>query len=104
LELLKNTWKNGFVFNDEKVKGYYLPDFGQGLIVADDETVGLELLRYKIHKGARLICIPENNKEAVQFLESLGFYRASVAPRMYLGEELKWNQEKIYSRGGGYIG
>jgi GNAT superfamily N-acetyltransferase len=104
VDVLKSSLKTGFVYKDKIVKGYYLPDLGSGLIIADSENSGIELLKYKLLSGNSSICIPETNNAAIDYLKSIGFYQNFKTPRMFLNKNVKWYSENVYSRGCGYLG
>jgi hypothetical protein len=44
---LTSALNTGFKYKDGIIKGFYLPDFGKGLIIASSENAGLELLKFK---------------------------------------------------------
>jgi GNAT superfamily N-acetyltransferase len=105
--MLQNYLLNGWVFQDQNstnLKGYYLSDMGEGLIVAKDNEAGLELLRLKHSLNECKTVLPQENKAGQAFLLSSGFTRFLSATRMLLGEEIKWRPELIFSRTGGYYG
>jgi hypothetical protein len=84
--------------------GYYLPGLGTGLIIAANDAAGLALLRYKADHGGNACAVPEQNRVAVDFLRAHGFAETSRAPRMVLGGDVKWQPERVYSRGSGFSG
>jgi GNAT superfamily N-acetyltransferase len=102
--LLINSLKTGFKYMDKDIKGYYLPNFGTGLIIADSEIPGLELLKFRLSRDTSAICIPETNNTAIGFLNSLGYYQFLKTPRMFLNKNVKWDSKNVYSRGCGYLG
>jgi ribosomal protein S18 acetylase RimI-like enzyme len=103
-ELLTSTLNTGFKYKDSLIKGFYLPDFGRGLIIASSENAGLELLKFRLILNPSTICVPETNKRAIEFLTSIGFYQYSKIPRMYLDKNIIWNSKNVYSRGCGHLG
>lgn len=102
--LLRKVVDGGSVFHDEVVKGFYLPGFGQGYIVAKSVEAGSELLSFKMRKASGTLVVPEQNFDAIGYLEKSGFHEKSIAPRMLLGEEMVWNPAMIWSRAAGYCG
>lgn len=105
LPLLGRYLYRGFVFADNGISGFYLPDFGEGLIVAKDELAGLELLHRKIgSKKNTMVVIPGENKTASEFMENLGFKHHSRANRMCWGARPEWEPKGIFSRASGYCG
>jgi GNAT superfamily N-acetyltransferase len=103
-KLLMNSLVNGIKYQDEILRGYYLPEFGTGLIVASSEASGIELLKYKLSVDPSPVCIPETNKAAIQYLNSAGYYRYFKTPRMFLNKNVNWDSKNIFSRGCGYLG
>lgn len=103
-ELLTNNMQDGIMYWDNGLKGFYLPNFGKGLIIANDHSAGIELLKLKIIKEKSPICVPETNVGAINFLLSIGYSQFSKIPRMFLGENVEWKPECIFSRGSGYMG
>jgi GNAT superfamily N-acetyltransferase len=103
-ELLTSTLNTGFKYKDGIIKGFYLPDFGKGLIIANPEYAGLELLKFKLTHNQSTVCVPETNKRATDFLTSIGFYQYLKIPRMYLNKNIIWDSKNVYSRGCGHLG
>jgi GNAT superfamily N-acetyltransferase len=102
--LLTNSLQGGFQYFHGIHKGYYLPDFGTGLIIADSEISGLELLKFRLSRDPSPICVPETNEAAISYLQSIGYYQFLKTPRMFLNKNIKWLSENVYSRGCGYLG
>lgn len=91
--------------DNQRLTGFYLPDFGAGLIVSEDEETGINLLKYKLlNHPEKQICIPEENSSAAAYLEQNGYTEYLKAPRMYLKNDLIWNPRWIFSRSTGYCG
>lgn len=85
------------------VEGFYLPTFGEGLIIADTETAGLALL--KLHLGFNdKVAFPKENLAATQFLYANGYKESHTAKRMVLGTKRHVKLAGIYNRIGGNIG
>ena len=102
--LLAHYLQSGFKYKDRKIKGYYLPDFGRGLIIADSEEAGLGLLKFSLSGNTSMLCVPETNMAAITFFNSLDLYQYLKASRMFLNKNIVWNSKKIYLRGCGYLG
>ena len=105
-ELLENNIKNAYLVLDDKneIGGFLLPEFGEGLIIANDPESGIELLKQKIMLGKNLTVIPETNQMAKDFLENNGFKKVLSVPLMNMGEEYPCRYENIFSRATGYCG
>lgn len=103
--IIERVYRNGYkYFIDNEIKGYYLPDFGKGLIIANDKNAGVELLKLKYSIEKSNITVPESNKDAIDFLIKNNFTESSQLPRMFLGHETEWKPEMVYARGCGYMG
>lgn len=86
------------------LKGYYLPHLNEGLIVADNEQAGWELLNLKIATSEKVI-IPEVNHSTINLLLNNGFADDGIkGKRMIFGEKLEWKPEMIFNRIGGNLG
>jgi GNAT superfamily N-acetyltransferase len=107
LALIQRFFGSGWVFDaggTNGVEGFYLPDFGSGLIVARNAEAGIALLGFKTNRGVQTIVLPEANSVGRAFLTRCGYAETSRSPRMVLGEELDWRPDLIYSRAAGYCG
>jgi ribosomal protein S18 acetylase RimI-like enzyme len=93
-----------WVTENEEVTGFYLPDLGNGLVLANDEHTGLYLLSVARSNTDAKFVIPEQNSAALKFLKSQGYVELHRAPRMYLLTPCPWKPEKIFNRGAGYCG
>ena len=83
--LIKEKLLNSYVFKrNNRILGFYLPELGEGLIIADDIEAGIELmkLRYqKLTKGA----LPVDNLAGIKFFIDNGFKETKRAKRMISG-------------------
>ena len=86
------------------IRGFFLPDYGSGLIIAKDAEAGIDLMKYRLALGNKTATVPASNIDAKKFLESQGFEKYKSAPRMVLGSEIDWQGAKIFNRGTGYCG
>jgi len=102
--LLLNSFSNGYKYADGSIRGYYLPDLGKGLVIADTDQAGIDLLKFKVSRERSMVCIPEANAVAMEFLVSIGYQPYLTATRMYLGKNIVWQPEKVYARGSGALG
>lgn len=91
-----------YVAND-KVEGYYLPAFGNGLIIATHPIAGIEMMKLRSKKSDTFI-LPNDNKTAVNCLIQNNYNLFRIAKRMRLGKEREWHPELIYNRVSGQIG
>ena len=99
-------YRNGFGFYNQKneLQGFFLPEFGSGLVLSRNNRAGVELLRLKHSKKGKRTRIPVNNQAGITVLKSLNLRQGDNYTRMTLGKEIRWNPEFIYSFGGGYCG
>jgi len=103
-KLLTDFLSNSLLYiENNKVLGYYLPDLKEGLIFADTNEAGLELMKLKYSKVYKAV-LPTDNKAGLEFLKQHGFIEIKQASRMILGNDIAWKPEKIYSRIGGNLG
>jgi len=102
--LLKDYLSNASVYvENRKMVGYYLPDLREGLIYADNDEAGLELMKLKYAKVDKAV-LPSDNIAGIDFLQQNGFTETRKGTRMILGKELQWNPKKIFGRIGGNLG
>ena len=88
---------------DSRVTGFYMPNLGEGMIVADDAEAGIELMKIKYSTCDKAV-LPIENRIGIEFLKENGFSETIQARKMILGEEILWEPSKIYSRIGGNLG
>ncbi len=101
---LERFLATGFVHVTENlVDGFYLPDFGDGLILATRLNAGLDLMRLRLAAKDNA-SFPIDNISALNFMQENNFVEFRKAKRMRLGEERKINLQFIYNRIGGNIG
>jgi len=101
---LESSLENGFVYmNNHKVEGFYLPTLGDGLIVANNSSAGLELLKLHLKSNDK-VSFPIDNLLAKDFLYNNGFKEYDVAKHMRLGNIRPLKLENIYNRIGGNVG
>ncbi len=105
--LISNYFENGWIHFDkysQEINGFYLPDFGNGMIISETDEAGRDLLRFKHSEKNRSTVIPSENICAGEFLRKNGFEEFLRAPRMVLGREISWKPEKVFCRGAGWCG
>lgn len=103
-EMLIDKLDNSYVYRrNGKVFGFYLPDLGEGLIVASDAEAGIELMKVR-SSGANKSVLPVNNNAAISFLTQNGFSEYRRAKRMVLGKEFGWQPDKLFNRIAGNLG
>lgn len=88
---------------DGILKGYYVPDLGDGLINAIESESGLALMNVRLQDHHDAV-VPFDNVQAISLLESIGFVRHLTAGRMWLGEKHSWKPGCVYNRISGALG
>lgn len=102
--LSPQLYKSLLYTTEHHVLGFYLPDFGEGLIMADSNEAGLELMKLKYGSVDKAV-LPVDNTVGINFLKENGFVETPAKGlRMILGEDFFWQPENIYSRIGGNFG
>ena len=103
-ELLSDNLDNSYVYQrDGKVAGFYLPNLGEGLIVASDAEAGIELMKARLSRMNKSV-LPVDNSAAISFLTKSGFSEKKRAKRMILGKEFMWQPENLFNRIAGNLG
>jgi N-acetylglutamate synthase-like GNAT family acetyltransferase len=101
---LEQYFSEGYIFKEGgKVRGYFLPTFGEGLIIADNAKAGIELMKFRFKNKAHAI-LPIDNSAAINFLHDNNITEYRSAKRMRLGAERAWRLKNIYNRIGGNLG
>lgn len=101
---LEEHCKNCQIYcSNDIVEGYYMPTLGEGLIIANTEKAGIELLKLHL-KGNDQVVVPQENHIACKFLEEIGVGEMRVIRRMRFGKERKVQFPHIYNRIGGNVG
>ncbi len=103
--MIENFLVNGRVYSiGKKIKGFFLPEPGEGMIIADDDEAGIELLKFKLRLKDGKAGLPAENHKGIELLEAYGFKRFTSPKRMICGKNIKWQPGLIYSRAGGFYG
>lgn len=104
--LIDKYYENGVgYFNrDKELLGFYLPNFGRGLVISRETQAGIELLKLKHSKKGKRTLLPIENKDGINLLMKNGLKKGDKCSRMILGKGNKWIPTYIYSYGSGYCG
>ena len=104
--LIDKFYNRGFgYFNDQnELLGFYLPEFGRGLVLSKDTPAGIELLKLKHSTKGKRTLLPIENQNGIKLLEKMGLKKGEKSSRMILGKENEWIPNNIYSYGSGYCG
>jgi len=106
-DFLTRFFSTGWIYtadNSDGSSGYYLPDFGGGLIIARNADAALELMRVRLNHGKKTAVVPATNTIAREFLILEGFQEYRTSPRMILGNKVPWQPSMMYNRATGYCG
>jgi GNAT superfamily N-acetyltransferase len=95
---------DSFVYlQNGKIEGFYLPNLGDGLIVANTPEAGVELMKKRFQKF-KIASFPQENKAAKEFMASHGYAPVSSHARMHYQKPMPWKPAGLYNRVGGNIG
>jgi GNAT superfamily N-acetyltransferase len=95
---LEEYLNNGFVYcNNNIAEGFYLPGFGEGLIIAATAAAGIELMKLHLQTADKLV-FPKDNVAALNFLTETGYTPFRSAKRMRLGKSRPVQLQHIYNR------
>lgn len=97
---LHNAWIYAV---NEQLEGYYLPDCGEGHIVAVTERAGLALVRLRL-QAKDIACFPRSNKVLTDWMRQQGYEPFRIANRMAYGDPVPHQLSHIYQRIGGNLG
>ena len=100
---LEEHLQKGFVYDDnDQLKGFYLPSFGDGLIISTDPSAGLALLKFHLTLYDRAV-FPEENLIATNYLYENGNKEVTTGKRMRLGERRPVKFDNIYNQISGIL-
>jgi GNAT superfamily N-acetyltransferase len=89
---------------DDEVSGFYMPDLGEGLILAKHPEAGMELMKVKYATVEKAV-LPSENRTGIEYLLQNGFTSSGIkGTRMILGGKIAWKPDQVYSRIGGNYG
>lgn len=89
--------------HENEVQGFYIPDWGDGPVIAKNDVAGLELMKLRCHEKEVAI-LPSTNPIALNFLEEQGYVIYKTSKRMILGKKRAWKANGIYNRISGQLG
>jgi len=104
-KLLAIYLENSLIYTENNiVQGYFMPDLKEGLIFADSDDAGLELMKMKYSSIDKAV-LPSDNVAGIGFLKQNGFVVTDKkGTRMVFGKDIDWKPQKMYSRIGGNLG
>jgi GNAT superfamily N-acetyltransferase len=104
-KLFNNSATKGKVYFSgpgQEIQGFFLPESGEGPIIASSVNAGLALLQLKHSLSLQDAVIPCENKTAVDYLKKKHFRETGLVYRMLLGEDIDWKPEMMFSRAARY--
>lgn len=102
--LLEQHLSDGFLYlQNNEAQGFYLPNLGDGLIIATTNSAGLELMKLRL-KTKDFAAFPIDNVGATEFMRQKNFNEIRTEKRMRLGKKRNWEPKNIYNRIGGNLG
>jgi GNAT superfamily N-acetyltransferase len=104
-KLFNNSATKGKVYFSgarQEIQGFFLPESGEGPIIASSVSAGLALLQLKHSLSLQDAVIPCENKNAVDYLKKKYFRETGMVYRMILGEDIDWKPEMMFSRAARY--
>ena len=93
-----------YVDRDDRMLGFYLPDLGEGPVVAANAPAGTALLRLRIGSSNEKAVLPTDNRTGMDKLAEAGLTVSHTASRMVLGGADPLTPSWIYNRVGGHFG
>ena len=103
--IISSFLDRGYSYHENgNITGFFLPEAGDGIIIALNPRAGTDLLEFK-HSGKQCTSvIPEKNINAIDYLLNAGFTCSLKAMRMVSGDDTRWKPGNIYCRMAGYSG
>ena len=101
--LLENMDSSILYVSDGRVRGAYFPGLMMGLVIANDGDAGVALMQRRLMDRGTCM-VPAGNKQAVNYLNSIGFQFTKASKRMRLGKPRPWRADHIYNVTGGMLG
>ncbi|MEP7164799.1 MAG: GNAT family N-acetyltransferase [Ferruginibacter sp.] len=89
--------------NDGRVEGFYLPSLSNGLIIAENDAAGIELVKCRLENNYYAI-LPSVNETAINFLQQNDLVQFRISRRMFMGKKREWKGDRIYNRISGQLG
>lgn len=103
VHLTENCNSGTLYLENDRVLGFYFPNFGEGIILAENPSAGIELLKLHLTNNDKVV-FPIDNTFALQLMTQHSFAFFRKAKRMRLGIKRDWIPSSIYNRIGGNLG
>lgn len=92
-----------FAKNKSEIQGFFLPFFGEGLVIAKNNFAGFELLKLRLCSRDFAVVFKEN-EFVINFLNKIGFKQNKSSKRMVFGENRPYKPKLIFNRANGKLG
>lgn len=89
--------------NHAALEGFYMPTLADGLIVANTQNAGIELIKHRLQTND-FAALPINNTLAIHFLEQQNWQIYRTSKRMFWGKKRTWQPQNLYNRISGQLG
>ena len=86
------------------IRGFFLPNLGEGTVVAQDAEVGTALMELRLAKAQAAPVLPAGNLAANSFLRGSGLKIKRSATRMVRNGNDPLKQDMVFNRIGGHLG
>lgn len=102
--VLEQHLSDGYIYLiDNEVQGFYMPNLGNGLIIAATNTAGEELMKLRL-RSKDFAAFPVDNTNLSTFMKQYNFKEDRSEKRMILGRKRNWQPQNIYNSIGGNLG
>lgn len=102
--IIEQYLKTAYLYvENDTLFGYYMPDLGEGVIVAENDKAGIALMKLRCLKSNKAV-LPSDNIRGVEFLKNNGFKETGRVKRMRFGLSYNWSYQGIYNRIAGNFG
>ena len=103
-ELLLGFVNDGLVYKqNNKITGFYLKNLGEGILIAETEEAGEELIKLRM-TTRKQATVPIENNFANSFFSENKYKKTENVRKMMYGEKIKGKYENIFNRAGGSYG
>ncbi len=102
--LLKKYLRDAIVYRTgNNLRGVYFPGLGEGMILAEDDEAGIQLMNRRLITKTDAV-IPVDNQSAIHHLKVRGILPYRISTRMYIGKKTEWRPGALFNRIGGQLG
>lgn len=101
--LAENITSSKLYMENGNVEGFYMPELGNGLIIALNAEAGIALMKCRINNNYYGI-LPSVNEAGKKFLEDCGLTQFRFSRRMLMGKKRNWKGNLMYNRISGQLG